>query len=129
MQDFNPFTADEAADYAETYATYTTALGELATAAEKEHEAHRGMRQADRAEFPLVFNVDHDFITIIRVPVSVVRDLAAKHKHPGARDEQVTVDNAGLIILECGERYIFTEGCDRVISREEWDALIAKRNI
>ncbi|MEJ8653729.1 hypothetical protein WKI65_38205 [Streptomyces sp. MS1.AVA.3] len=128
MWDFDPFTADEEPHYAEDCATYTTTLAELASAAEREHEALRGMRGADRKESPLTFDVDHEFIAVIHVPVDVVRDLAAKHTHPGARDEQITVDSGGLVVMECGERFIVTKGDDRVFSQEEWEALTAKRS-
>ncbi|RNG33509.1 hypothetical protein [Streptomyces botrytidirepellens] len=126
MMDFDdPFTSDEAPDYAEIRATYTTRLGELVSAAEQEHAAQCTVPGA-HAE-PLVFTVDHEFIARIFVPVAVVRDLAAKHTHPGAPGEQITVDSGELIKLECGERYIFLKEGDRVISREEWDALVVQR--
>ncbi|GAA1236289.1 hypothetical protein GCM10009578_091820 [Streptomyces rhizosphaericus] len=121
----DPFTSDEAPDYAEIRAAYTTSLGGLARVAEQEHAAQRAVRGAHAD--PLAFTVDHEFIARIFVPVAVVRDLAARHTHPGASEEQVTVDSGELIKLECGERYIFLKGGDQVISREEWDALVAQR--
>ncbi|RNG27762.1 hypothetical protein [Streptomyces botrytidirepellens] len=125
--EFDPFTADEASDYAEICATYTTTLGELAAAAEREHQQLRGIPRADRSMFPLVFPVDHEFVVHINVPVDVVRELEARHAHPGAPDEQLTIDSGGLIIMGCGERFV-TDGDDKVISQEEWKALVAKRN-
>ncbi|OEV09223.1 hypothetical protein [Streptomyces nanshensis] len=130
MKDFNPFTADEAADYAESRATYATTLGELAAEAEREYQDLRdaGMRHDERSALPLIFTVDHPYIAFIKVPVDVVRDLAARHTHSGAWDEQLVVDNGGLIILGCGERFTFLEDDHKVTSGEEWNALVAQRN-
>ncbi|MFJ2217811.1 hypothetical protein ACIQVO_36665 [Streptomyces sp. NPDC101062] len=122
--DFDPFTAGETADYAEDNAAYTSSLGALLAAAQRERDAQRGVPgDAD----PLVFPVEHDFVAHVTIPVDAVCDLAVRHTHPGALEEDITVGSDGLVVLGCGTRFIVVKGNGQLLSREEWEALTSKR--
>ncbi|MFF9785613.1 hypothetical protein [Streptomyces nigrescens] len=128
MRDFDdPFNADALADYTEDNATYTTTLGELVTAAERESAAQRLVPGAGLPD-PLVFEVDHDWVVHVTVPVDVVRELGGRHTHAGALEEEVRLGSDGLIVLGCGVRFVVVKSSDQLLSREEWEALVAKRN-
>ncbi|MFD3424298.1 hypothetical protein [Streptomyces decoyicus] len=128
MWDIDPFTADESADYAVDNAIYTTTLGELVTAAQREAEEQRKVSPAGLSD-PLMCEVDHEWFIHVTVPLKAVGDLAARHSHPGSQKEEITIGSDGLIILGCGTRFVIIKGSDQLTSREEWKALTAKRNI